>query len=75
LKTLRAKKRSWSLPSFVVGEKDHTNLFFWKKNQTTQSIYRSYFITAMETAGKQIDDEDLRELMKENGIGRQQELT
>jgi hypothetical protein len=29
----------------------------------------------METAGKQIDDEDLRELMKENGIGRQQELT
>jgi reverse gyrase len=24
----------------------------------------------METAGKQVDDEDLRELMKENGIGR-----
>ncbi len=24
----------------------------------------------METAGKQVDDDDLRELMKENGIGR-----
>jgi len=27
-------------------------------------------LRAMETAGKQIDDDELRELMKENGIGR-----
>jgi hypothetical protein len=27
----------------------------------------------METAGKQVDDEDLRELMKENGIEDQRE--
>ena len=24
----------------------------------------------METAGKQVDDEEMRDLMKENGIGR-----
>ena len=24
----------------------------------------------METAGKQVDDDEMRELMKENGIGR-----
>jgi hypothetical protein len=29
----------------------------------------------METAGKQIDDEDLRELMIMKSDGRQQELT
>jgi DNA topoisomerase-3 len=45
------------------------------EKETKQPIYRSYFITGHETAGKQIDDEDLRELMKKNGIGRQQELT
>jgi DNA topoisomerase-3 len=35
-----------------------------------QSIYRSYFITGHGNCGQEIDDEDLRELMKENGIGR-----
>ena len=27
----------------------------------------------METAGKQVDDPELRDLMKENGIGRPQQ--
>jgi DNA topoisomerase-3 len=40
-------------------KKDHTNPFFRERTKPP-TIYRSYFITAMETAGKQIDDEDLR---------------
>jgi DNA topoisomerase-3 len=49
-------------------KKDHTNPLFERK-QTTQ-FTEATLLRAMETAGKQIDDEDLRELMKENGIGR-----
>jgi hypothetical protein len=38
------EKEADILPSFVVGEKGHTNLHFRKGNQTTESIYRSDFI-------------------------------
>jgi hypothetical protein len=48
-------------------KKGHTNLHFRKGNQTTESIYRSDFI-ARHGNRRQVDDEDLRELMKENGI-------
>ncbi len=59
------------MPSFVVGEKRATPTFVLEKetkppNQFTEAT----LLRAMETAGKQVDDEDLRELMKENGIGR-----
>jgi DNA topoisomerase-3 len=45
-------------------KKGHTNLHFRKGNQTTESFTEATLLRAMETAGKQVDDEDLRELMK-----------
>ena len=40
-----------------------------KNLQLTKTIFRSNAL-GMETAGKQVDNEEMRELMKENGIGR-----
>ncbi len=41
------------------------------ENITAETIYRSNFVeSAMKTAGKQVDDEEMRELLKDNGIGR-----
>jgi reverse gyrase len=51
-------------------KKDHTNLHFRKGNQNHQINLRKRLYCAPWKAGKQVDDEDLRELMKENGIGR-----
>jgi DNA topoisomerase-3 len=59
------------LPSFVVGEKGpHVPSFLEKETKPPNQFTEATLLRAMETAGKQVDDEDLRELMKENGIGR-----
>jgi DNA topoisomerase-3 len=59
------------LPSFVVGEKGpHEPSFLQKETKPPNHFTEATLLRAMETAGKQVDDEDLRELMKENGIGR-----
>ena len=59
------------LPSFVVGEKGpHQPSFLEKETKPPNQFTEATLLRAMETAGKQVDDEDLRELMKENGIGR-----
>jgi DNA topoisomerase-3 len=41
-----------------------------KETKPPNQFTEATLLRAMETAGKQVDDEDLRELMKENGIGR-----
>ena len=59
------------LPSFIVGEKGpHEPSFLEKETKPPNQFTEATLLRAMETAGKQVDDEDLRELMKENGIGR-----
>ena len=59
------------LPSFVVSEKGpHQPSFLEKETKSPNQFTEATLLRAMETAGKQVDDEDLRELMKENGIGR-----
>ena len=65
------EKEADILPSFVVGEKGpHIPSFLEKETKPPNQFTEATLLRAMETAGKQVDDEDLRELMKENGIGR-----
>ncbi len=59
------------LPAFEKGEKGpHEPSFLEKETKPPNQYTEASLLRAMETAGKQVDDEDLRELMKENGIGR-----
>lgn len=59
------------LPHFTVGESGaHTPSLLKKATQPPKCYTEGTLLRAMETAGKTVDDEELREAMKENGIGR-----
>ncbi len=59
------------LPVFTKGESGPHEPFLAKKTSQPLKYYtEGTLLRAMETAGKNIDDEDLREALKENGIGR-----
>ncbi len=59
------------LPQFVKGEKGaHEPSFLEKETKPPNQFTEASLLRAMETAGKQVDDEEMRDLMKENGIGR-----
>ncbi len=59
------------LPSFIKGEKGkHEPSFLEKETKPPRNYTEASLLRAMETAGKQVDDDEMRELMKENGIGR-----
>jgi len=59
------------LPTFVKGEKgSHEPSFLEKQTKPPNQFTEASLLRAMETAGKQVDDDELRDLMKENGIGR-----
>jgi len=59
------------LPSFTTGEQGpHTPELLEKETKPPNYYTEATLLRAMETAGKLVDDEELRELMKENGIGR-----
>lgn len=59
------------LPSFVVGEQGpHEPSFTEKMTKPPKNFTEATLLRAMETAGKQVEDEELRDLMKANGIGR-----
>ena len=60
-----------TLPSFIKGEKGkHEPSFLEKETKPPRNYTEASLLRAMETAGKQVDDDEMRELMKENGIGR-----
>ena len=60
-----------TLPSFIKGEKgSHEPSFLEKETKPPRNFTEASLLRAMETAGKQVDDDEMRELMKENGIGR-----
>jgi DNA topoisomerase-3 len=60
-----------NLPAFVKGEKGaHAPSFLEKETKPPRNFTEASLLRAMETAGKQVDDDEMRELMKENGIGR-----
>jgi DNA topoisomerase-3 len=59
------------LPEFTVGESGpHTPSLLEKWTQPPKPYTEATLLRAMETAGKQCEDEELRDAMKENGIGR-----
>ena len=59
------------LPDFVKGESGpHTPSLLEKWTQPPKPYTEATLLRAMETAGKLCDDEDLRDAMKENGLGR-----
>ena len=59
------------LPEFQKGETGTHEAFLSEGKTTPPKPYtEATLLRAMETAGKQIDDDELRDLMKDNGIGR-----
>jgi len=59
------------MPSFEKGERGAHQPQLQEKHTAPPKYYtEGSLLRAMETAGKQVDDDSLRELMKENGIGR-----
>lgn len=60
-----------SLPTFVKGESGVHTPKLQEKTTTPPPYYtEGTIIRAMQTAGKTVEDEEMRELMKQNGIGR-----
>lgn len=67
----KKEKEEKVLPNFVKGEKgEHEPSFVEKQTQPPKNYTDASLLRAMETAGKKVEDEELRDLMKENGIGR-----
>jgi len=59
------------LPDFVKGEKGtHSPSFLEKETKAPNHFSEASLLRSMETAGKDMDDDDMRDLMKDNGIGR-----
>lgn len=59
------------LPHFEVGESGpHTPRIHQGRTSPPKAFTEATLLRAMETAGKQVDDEEMRELLKDNGIGR-----
>ncbi len=60
-----------TLPSFKKGESGPHEPLLQEKTTTPPKYYtEATLLRAMETAGKTVDNEELRDAMKENGIGR-----
>jgi len=59
------------MPDFIRGEEGpHEPVLQEKQTQPPKLYTEATLLRAMETAGKQVDDDELRDLMKDNGIGR-----
>lgn len=59
------------LPVFEVGERGPHEPWIHQGKTTPPKPYtEASLLRAMETAGKQVEDEEMRELLKDNGIGR-----
>ena len=64
-------EESKSLPAFTKGESGPHEPVLKEKTTTPPKYYtEATLLRAMETAGKTVENDELREAMKENGIGR-----
>jgi DNA topoisomerase III len=60
-----------TLPAFVKGESGpHVPDLAEKQTQPPKPYTEATLLRAMETAGKMVENEELRDALKENGIGR-----
>lgn len=60
-----------TLPAFTKGESGpHEPVLVEKTTQPPKPYTEATLLRAMETAGKTVDNDELRDAMKENGIGR-----
>lgn len=67
----KAKSQTSILPHFVKGESGpHKPTLTEKMTVPPKHYTEASLLRAMETAGKLVDDDELRAAMKENGIGR-----
>ena len=67
----REENQEKTLPAFTVGESGSHEPSLLEKWTTPPKPYtEATLLRAMETAGKLVDDEELRDALKENGIGR-----
>jgi len=58
-------------PEFVEGESgEHSPFIMERQTQPPKPYTEATLLRAMETAGKDIEDEELRDALKDNGIGR-----
>lgn len=65
------EEKTQILPEFVQGESGKHEVFLSEgKTSPPKAFTEATLLRAMETAGKQVEDEELRDLMKDNGIGR-----
>ena len=70
-KKQKNKPSNINIPDFEKGEKGiHKPIMHKGKTSPPKHYTEATLLRAMETAGKQVKDEEMRELMKENGIGR-----
>ena len=69
--TESSEKEEKTLPTFTKGESGPHKPTLTEKMTTPPPYYtEATLLRAMETAGKFVEDEELRAAMKENGIGR-----
>ena len=67
----RQNEENAVLPDFLKGESGPHKPDFAEKWTTPPKLYtEATLLRAMETAGKLVDDDELRDALKENGIGR-----
>lgn len=70
-KAVQEDDKQQMMPTFEKGEHgSHKPQIEKKQTQPPKYYTEATLLRAMETAGKQVDDEKLREVMKANGIGR-----
>lgn len=64
-------KEEHRMPIFVIGESGpHQPLIHEGRTSPPKPYTEASLLRAMETAGKFVEDEELKEAMKDNGIGR-----
>jgi len=67
----KVKKEAQVMPEFKAGETGpHTPKLLEKMTQPPKFYTEATLLRGMETAGKTVEDDELRDLMKANGLGR-----